>query len=290
MSVQLEITRLQTARNQIRDKAVELGIAPTTAKLETLATAISGIDNKGAITATVKEGETYTIPKGYHNGSGTVSGVIGGGSYELQSKSITPTKSQQSITPDAGYYGLSDVTVAAIPEAYQNVSSVTANSEDVLTGKVIVVADGTVKAGTMTNNGAVNKQLSTATTSYTIPKGYHNGLGKVSITTEAKSATPTKTAQNITPTEGKVLSSVTVAAIPDNFIDTTDATAAAGDILSGKTAYINGEAVEGTMQNNGSISATIDGLTTLSYSIPVGFTTGVTISLTDDIENALAEI
>ena len=290
MSTQLEITRLQKARNDIRDKLVELGLAETTSKLDTLATAISGIENKGALSATVKEGETYTIPKGYHNGSGTVSGVAGGGNYELQSKTITPTKSQQSITPDAGYYGLSDVTVSAIPESYQNVSSVTADAEDVLTGKVIVEADGTVTAGTMPNNGGVNKSLNTTTTSFTIPKGYHSGAGVVSITTESKTVTPTKSAQNVTPTEGKVLSGVVVNAIPDNYIDTSDATAAAKDILVGKTAYINGTLIEGTMADNGDVSATIDGLTTLSCSIPAGCALGGTVSLTNDIENALAAI
>lgn len=290
MSTQLEITRLQKARNDIRDKLVELGLAETTSKLDTLATAISGIENKGALSATVKEGETYTIPKGYHNGSGTVSGVAGGGNYELQSKTITPTKSQQNVTPDAGYYGLSDVTVSAIPESYQNVSSVTADAEDVLTGKVIVKADGTVTAGTMPNNGGVNKSLNTTTTSFTIPKGYHSGAGVVSITTESKTVTPTKSAQNVTPTEGKVLSGVVVNAIPDNYIDTSDATAAAKDILVGKTAYINGVLIEGTMADNADVSATIDGLTTLSCSIPAGFSLGGTISLTNDIENALAAI
>lgn len=290
MSTQLEITRLQKARNDIRDKLVELGLAETTSKLDTLATAISGIENKGALSATVKEGETYTIPKGYHNGSGTVSGVAGGGNYELQSKTITPTKSQQNVTPDAGYYGLSDVTVSAIPESYQNVSSVTADAEDVLTGKVIVKADGTVTAGTMPNNGGVNKSLNTTTTSFTIPKGYHSGAGVVSITTESKTVTPTKSAQNVTPTEGKVLSGVVVNAIPDNYIDTSDATAAAKDILVGKTAYINGTLIEGTMADNGDVSATIDGLTTLSCSIPAGFSLGGTVSLTNDIENALAAI
>ena len=290
MSTQLEITRLQKARNDIRDKLVELGLAETTSKLDTLATAISGIENKGALSATVKEGETYTIPKGYHNGSGTVSGVAGGGNYELQSKTITPTKSQQNVTPDAGYYGLSDVTVSAIPESYQNVSSVTADAEDVLTGKVIVKADGTVTAGTMPNNGGVNKSLNTTTTSFTIPKGYHSGAGVVSITTESKTVTPTKSAQNVTPTEGKVLSGVVVNAIPDNYIETSDATAAAKDILVGKTAYINGTLIEGTMADNGDVSATIDGLTTLSCSIPAGFSLGGTVSLTNDIENALAAI
>jgi len=44
------------------------------------------------------------------------------------------------------------------------------------------------------------------------------------------------------------------------------------------------------MVNNGAISATIDGLTTTSYSVPSGYTTGGTVSLTNDIETALAAI
>ena len=117
MSIQTELSRIQTARNTLRAKAVELGIAQSTAKLDTLAAAFEDVDNVGAVSATVREGDTYTIPKGYHNGSGTVSGVAGGGNYTLQSKTATPTKKQQNVTPDSGYYGLSDVTVAAIPEA-----------------------------------------------------------------------------------------------------------------------------------------------------------------------------
>ena len=187
MSVATQIERIQTDRDTIRAKAVNLGIAQDNANLDELATAISGIANNGAVSAEVKEGETYTIPKGYHNGSGTVSGVAGGGNYKLQSKTIQPTKQQQNITPDSGYYGLSDVTIEAIPVSYQDVSSVTATAPDVLTGKTIVSSTGVVTAGTMKNNGAVSKKLDTTTTSYTIPVGYHNGSGSVSIDTEERS-------------------------------------------------------------------------------------------------------
>lgn len=290
MSIQTEITRLQTARNALRTKAVELGIAQSTAKLDTLADAFDGIENRGAVSATVQEGDTYTIPKGYHNGSGTVSGVAGGGNYTLQSKTATPTKKQQAITPDSGYYGLSDVTVAAIPEAYQDVSSVNAAAADVLANKVIVTADGTVTTGTMPNNGAVSKTLDASTTSYTIPKGHHSGAGKVQLVTEEKSATPTKSAQTVTPTTGKVLAKVTVDAIPAAYITTDDATAAAADLLSGKTAYVNGAKVTGSMKNNGAVSAQIDGLTQTSCAVPAGYTSGGTVSLTGDIEDALAAI
>ena len=290
MSIATELSRIQTDRNTIRTKLVALGLVSSTANLDDCATAVNGIENRGAVSASVQEGDTYTIPAGYHNGSGTVSGVSGGGNYSLQSKTVTPTKAQQPITPDSGYYGLSDVTVAAIPDAYQDVSSVTAAAGDVLTGKILVTADGKVTTGTMPNNGAVSKVLDTGTTTYTIAKGYHSGTGSVKITTEAKTVTPTKESQQVTPSTGKVLSKVTVAAIPSNYIDTSEGDATAPDILSGKNAFVGGLKVTGTMPDNGSVAGTIDGLTTTSVTIPSGYTSGGTVSLTDDIEQALSAI
>ena len=188
MSTSTEIQRIQTARDTIREKMTELGLADATSKLDALATAVAGIEDRGAVSATVQEGDTYTIPKGYHNGSGTVSGVAGGGNYNLQSKTVTPTKNQQNITPDNGYYGLSDVTVAAIPAAYQNVTSVTAKAAEVLATKVFVAADGTVTTGTMPNNGAQNKSMDgLTTTSVSIPAGYTTG-GTVTLTSDIEDA------------------------------------------------------------------------------------------------------
>lgn len=182
MSIQTEITRLQAARNIIRTKLVALGLVQSTAKLDTIATAVESIENRGAVSAQVQEGDTYTIPKGYHNGSGTVSGVAGGGNYSLQGKTITPTKSQQSVTPDSGYYGLSEVTVGAIPENYNDTNPVTAAAGDVLANKIIVSAAGETVAGTMPNNGAVDGTIDgLSAASYTIPRGYHNGSGKVTL-------------------------------------------------------------------------------------------------------------
>lgn len=393
MSTATEITRLQTARNTIRNKMVELGLGTSTDLLDDLATEVDSIQNRGAVSATVQEGQSYTIPAGYHSGAGTVRGVAGGGNYQLQAKTATPTKSQQSVTADSGYYGLSGVTIAAIPEAYQDVTSVTAAAGDVLSPKIIVDSHGTVTAGTMPNNGAIARTLDTTTTSTTIPAGYHNGSGTVSITTETKSATPTKETQTVVPTAGKVLSSVAVAPIPDNYIDTSDATATPSQILTGVSAYVDGELIDGempliandggtldtqttscaiaegyhdglglvdvatdstyesdavvpttsqqliqgennafltavlvdaipseyqdvsgvtatagdvldgasfvdangdtitgAMANNGSVTTTIDGLTSTSVTIPAGYTTGGTVSLTNDIEQALAAI
>lgn len=285
-NISTQITRITNDRNTIRNKMIDFGLAEPTANLDALAAAIDGIVNQGAVSAEVQEGDTYTIPKGYHNGSGTVSGVAGGGNYKLQSKSITPTKSQQNVTPDAGFFGLSDVTVAAIPAAYQDVSSVTAVAGDVLANKIIVTADGSVTTGTMPNNGAVSQKLDTATTSYTVPAGYHSGTGTVSITAETKSATPSKEQQTVTPTEGSVLSSVTVKAIPAEYADTSDATATAAQILTGQTAYVDGEKVTGTMPNN-SPAATVLDTETSSYTIPAGYHNGTgSVSLSLETKSA----
>ena len=294
MSIATELSRIQTNRNTIRAKLVELGMATSMDKLDALASAIEGIVNRGAVSVEILEGTTYTIPAGYHNGSGVVKAITDTEGetekYKTQSKTVTPTKKQQSVTPDVGYYALSSVTVGAIPDAYQDVSSVDATAGDVLTGKIFVASDGTVVTGTMANNGVVSKTLDGTTISYTIPKGYHSGTGKVQIVLETKTVTPTKSVQDITPTAGKVLSKVTVAAIPDNYIDTSDADAVAANILADKTAYVKGAKVEGTMPNNGTTGGSIDGLTTTSYTIPSGYTSGGTVNLTSDIEEALAAI
>ena len=294
MSISTELSRIQANRNTIRAKLVELGMATSVDKLDVLASAIEGIVNRGAVSVEILEGTTYTIPAGYHNGAGVVKAITDTEGetekYKTQSKTVTPTKKQQSVTPDVGYYALSSVTVGAIPNAYQDVSSVNAAAGDVLTGKIYVTADGTVTTGTMPNNGAVNRTLDVTTISYTIPKGYHSGTGKVQIVLETKTVTPTKSVQDITPAAGKVLSKVTVAAIPDNYIDTSDADAVAANILADKTAYVKGAKVEGTMPNNGTTGGSIDGLTTTSYTIPSGYTSGGTVNLTSDIEDSLAAI
>ena len=97
--------------------------------------------NNGAVTGKIKtKTGQYTVPQGYHDGSGkvgideteqaklipgniregvTVLGVEGTMSGTEgavpQSKQVTPSTSQQTILPDEGYNYLSQVTVLAIP-------------------------------------------------------------------------------------------------------------------------------------------------------------------------------
>lgn len=97
--------------------------------------------NNGAIAGVIsKKDEQYTVPQGYHDGSGKVGvssaeqakiipsniregvsilGVTGtmSGSEGIksQSKEVTPSFAEQVVLPDTGYTHLSQVTMAAIP-------------------------------------------------------------------------------------------------------------------------------------------------------------------------------
>ena len=127
---------------------------------------------------------------------------------------------------------------------YPNTDDADAVAGSIKNGETAYV-QGKKVTGTMPVNAAVGKTLDASTTSVQIPAGYTPG-GEVSVQLETKSVTPTKSAQDITPASGKVLGKVTVAAIPAQYITTTDATAEAADIKKGETAYVNGTKVTGT--------------------------------------------
>lgn len=122
-------------------------------------------------------------------------------------------------------------------------SVVTAGAGDILSGKVIVDAEGNPLTGTMPNNGAVAPSALGAGGSYTIPAGYHNGSGIVTV---------------------QSLATLTASA---------DATAA--QILSGKKAYVDGSLITGSMVDRGAQTKTITpSASAQSYTIPAGYHNG----------------
>ncbi len=144
----------------------------------------------------------------------------------------------------------------------------------------------------ITDNGAVSATLTVASPSYDVPEGYHDGSGAVGIVLEEKSVSPGASSQQVTPSTGKVLSKVTVAAIPGNLADVSNVTAVAGDVLATKIfVTAAGAEVAGTMLNNGAVSGSINGMVTDTYTVPAGYHNGSgSVTLTGDIETALAAI
>lgn len=61
-------------------------------------------------------------------------------------------------------------------------------------------------------------------------------------------------------------------------VDTSDATAVPNDIISPKTAYVNGEKITGSMPNNGALNYTPS---EQEQSIPAGYTSGGTVNAID---------
>ena len=127
-----------------------------------------------------------------------------------------------------------------------NTSNDTATASEILATKT-AHARGTALTGTMPNNGAVSGTISTVSGEYTVPQGYHDGSGKVSISSteqakliagnirqgvtilgvegtmsgqedvnaQSRTVTPTASVQTVTPETGyNYLTQVTVNAIP----------------------------------------------------------------------------
>lgn len=120
----------------------------------------------------------------------------------LQSKTVSPTSTSQTITPDTGYTGLSAVTVNPVSSTELNVS---ANGEYTAT------------------NGNFYSKVTVA-------------IADSKVNLQSKTVTPSNVPVSVTPDTGyHGLSSVTVNSIPSNYADITNVTAGTNDVLTGKT-------------------------------------------------------
>ncbi len=133
----------------------------------------------------------------------------------------------------------------------------TAVAGDVLTGKTFSGAAGLGVTGTMANNGAV--AITPGTSNQPIAAGYHNGAGYC--------------AGDANLAAGNIRSGATIFGVSgdSNVVNTSSGTAAAGDLLSGKVAWVTGTQLTGAMPNNGAVTITPG---TSAQAIPAGYHNG----------------
>ena len=183
------------------------------------------------------------MPTTYGGNNGYINKVIYDGTTLIDLTSDTITASDLLYGVTAHDASGAPITGSCTYDA--DTSDATATIAEVLATKTFY-KNGQKLTGTMTNNGGVTGTISTVSGEYTIPSGYHDGSGKVSIlsTEQAKiiagniksgveilgvtgtytgeaisaraaTATPSSSQQVILPGDGyDYLSQVTVYAIP----------------------------------------------------------------------------
>lgn len=98
-----------------------------------------------------------------------------------QSKTVTPSTSQQTVTPDSGYYGLSQVTVDAVPSEETHNTSVTASANSGNT----ITSNGTYAISGTKTDSAINKLITNvkATASGSVVVNVPGPSGNISLGT-----------------------------------------------------------------------------------------------------------
>lgn len=201
--------------------------------------------------------------------------VTGGASgASLQSKTVSPSESTQTVSPDSGYDGLSKVTVNAISSTYIG-SDVTKKSAATYTPGTSdqSIASGQYLNGTQTIKGDSNltaANIKSGIKIFNVTGSYAgSSSGGNTPSLQTKTVTPSESAQTVSPDSGyDGLSSVTVNAVSKTYVGsgvtkkaaatytpkTSDQSIASGQYLSG-TQTIKGDAnlVAGNIKSGVSI-------------------------------------
>lgn len=176
-------------------------------------------------TKSVTSNGTYKPTSGKYFSSVTVN--VPSETFNTQTKTVTPTESTQTVSPDNGYNGLSTVTVNPISSTYIG-SAVPTKSETIITPSSN--AQTAISSGTYATGDIIVSKVPTETKSITANGTYTPSSGKYfssvnvnvvgdTFDTQEKSVTPTESEQVIGPDAGyDGLSSVTVGAISSTYI------------------------------------------------------------------------
>lgn len=177
-----------------------------------VASEIARLQQAKADLKTAIEGKGVTVPSNalLDDYADLVDAIQQGSAPVLQSKSVNPTTSQQTVTPDSGYDGLSSVSVGAIQTETKNITPTTSQQTvDPSTGKFISqVVVSAIQTETKTATPSASQQNITPSSGKFLTQ-----VTVDAVPTETKTATPSTSQQDITPTSGKFLSKVTVSAI-----------------------------------------------------------------------------
>ena len=178
------------------------------------------------------------------------------------------------VSIPSGYYA--ETAQYEIPSISIDPPIIRITDDGLITSTVEQGAGGFVESGTISSS---NEQLTTqAATTITPTTSDQTAVASGTYTTgEITVAGDTDLVAT------NIKSGTSIFGVAGTFSD--DANATASTILASNTAYVKGAKVTGTMTNNGAIASTMDGIDTKSVSIPAGYTTGGTVSLTDDIDN-----
>lgn len=138
----------------------------------------------------------------------------------LESKSVVPTKEVQILNPSENFVGFSQVTIDPIPDEY---IIPTGNLDIRTNGDYDVTENASVNVKVEPKLQDKEARVTAPVNTFIHPDEGYDGLGYVNVIatvdTETKEVTPTKEVQTINPSDGKYISSVTVNAIPDNYIE-----------------------------------------------------------------------
>lgn len=152
----------------------------------------------------------------------------------------------------------------------------TATSAQILTGKTAYVK-GQLITGSMKDYSASIQTATTSTSDKTKSTFRINGTNLQIIpaigywgTWSWTKSNITVTANSIGITADKIAAGQTVVGVSGNY--TSDATATSTQILTGKTAYVNGTKVTGSMVNRGAVTSSLNAGS--SYTIPAGYHDG----------------